>query len=71
MEKVFSSSLSTSSRTFLEFVGGNNILFEIKVFGEKINGTTLAMLSIEITARSHFKQLRIIRQINRFHYRLK
>ena len=63
--KNLSSSFSTSSRCFSEFGAGNTILFQVKVFGGKINGTTLAMCLIKITARSSFTISRNIRQIDR------
>ena len=40
---------STSSRTFNEFDANNNILFQIKVFGGKNNGTKLSMYLIKTT----------------------
>ena len=45
-EKVFSSSFSTSSKTFNEFDVVNIILFQDKVFGWNINGATLAMYTL-------------------------
>ena len=57
----------TSSKTFSEFDLGNTILFQIKVFDEKIKGATLAMYLIKRTVRSSFMRLRIIMQINRIH----
>ena len=43
----------------------STILFQIKVFCRKINGTTQALyLMVKISARSSFVRLRFIRQIN-------
>ena len=69
MEKVFSRSCSTNSRSFSKLDAGNFVSFKIKVFGGKINGTTLAMHLIKMTACSSFMLLGIIRQTNRVHQR--
>ena len=45
----------------------NTTLFQSEFYGEKINGTTLQMYLIEVTACSNFTELRIIRQIIRIH----
>ena len=66
-EKVFPSSFSTNSRTFSEFDAGNTIFFQIKVFGEKVNGATVTMYLIKIAARSSLTRLINIMQINRIH----
>ena len=66
-EKIFSKSFSNGSTSFSVFDAGNTILFRIKVFSGKINGTTLAKYLIKITVCSSFTRLRIIGQINRIH----
>ena len=47
------------------FDAGKIILFQIKVFGGKINSVTVTTYLIKVTARSSFTQLRTIKQINR------
>ena len=51
---------SVNSRTFSKSEAGNTILLQVKVLNGKINGTTLAMHLIKITACSSFAPLWII-----------
>ena len=71
LERIFSSLFSTSSTTFSKFDAVITILFQIKVFRGNINGTTLAMYLIKITAHSSFTRIRFIMQINGIHLMLK
>ena len=64
---LFRDSFSTSSAKFKKFDAGNMILFQIKVFARNIKDTTLARYFIKVTTRLSFKQLRVIRRINRVH----
>ena len=65
-EKAFSSSFFTSSRNFSDFYGGKSQesscknIIQIKVFGGKTNGTTLAILLIKITVHSSSTCSRIV-----------
>ena len=43
------------------------LFFQMKYFGGKINGTTLAKYLIKTTVRSSFMRLRITGEINRTH----
>ena len=65
------SSFFTSSAKFSEFDAGNVILFQIKVFSRNMKETTLARFFKKVTARTNFKQLGVIRRINRIHQILK
>ena len=47
---------------------GKLILFQTKDFAKNIKETTLAKYFIKITARPSFRQLRVMRQINRVYY---
>ena len=67
-EKVFSRSFSTRSRRVIELDVSNNILFQIKFFGQKIKRTMMAMNLLKVTLHYSFTRLRVIRQINRIHY---
>ena len=58
--------LITNSGRLSEFDVGKIILFQIKVFSGKSNYTARARYVITINARCCFKQLRIVRRINRF-----
>ena len=49
LEKLFISSLSTSSAKLYEFDAGNVVLFQIKVFGRNIKETTLIGYFIKVT----------------------
>ena len=59
--------ITISSVRFSEFDAGNVISFQTKVFGRNIKETTLVRYFIEVTARSSFTRLSVIKQINRVH----
>ena len=71
MQILFVGSFTASSTRFIEFDAGNMILFQIKVYGRNIKGTTVAKYFIKVTARSSFTRLRVICRINRSHQILK
>ena len=67
LETLFISSFATGTTRFSKFDAGDVVLFQIKVSGRNIKGTTLTRYFINVTARPSFRRLRVIRRINTVH----
>ena len=59
LEVVFFNLLTTSSGRFSEFDYGNAILFQIKVFSNKIKETTLLRYFVKATAHPSFYAVKV------------